>query len=261
MNYKRVVFCALFLGLIFSPVFLQAQQRYFMGKRSFDSDIKIGLKAGVNFAKMTYSDNRIADLDQVFKARPIIGATVEIPLTKVFSISPEVLIVGRGTYTQYDNSNGISETYSIKSNHIDLRVPVLINIPINGKNRFYVYVAPDIAFRIGGNISVVTSNVNNQGNKQADVSKSNMALTSFGLIGGGGCRFNIPVTKNFYLVARVELGYNHGLIDTFSDMEKDGSTTPININSYDIQGTRTHRGIEAAVVLSIPLDKGEAFCR
>jgi len=257
---KRLISIFL-IALLSSSIAMQAQQSYFMGKKNFDTDIKVGAKVGVNFAKMFYTDDRISDLHHDFKPRILYGVTAEIPLNKVFSISPELLMVDRGTYTEYTNRDGLSEVFTIKSNHFDVRVPFLINVPINKKNRLYVYFAPDLAFTMGGTISVSNSDLGGAGIQSASIGKSNMAPVSFSVIGGGGCRFNIKFTRSFYMVMRVEAGYNYGIIDTYSQMEKDGSANPINVGAYEIKGNRMHRGIEAALVLLVPLNTGDAFCK
>ncbi|MDL2227568.1 PorT family protein [Odoribacter sp. OttesenSCG-928-L07] len=260
MNYKKISFIFLLFIMLLSSISLNAQQKYFMRQRTFDKNIKIGIKAGANFAKTAYSDDRMADYDHLYKARPMFGASVEIPLTKVLSISPEVLFVGKGAYVEYLNNDNDKEMYRIKSNYIDLRVPILINIPINGMNRFYVMFAPDLGFNIGGNMSINSSDINGGSSQALSINKDNTALIDFGVLGGLGCRFNIPVTNNFYLVTRIELGYNHGLIDSYTNGERSGDVQSLNVNNLDVQGTRINRGIEAAIILSIPLSKGDAYC-
>ena len=79
-----------------------------------------------------------------------------------------------------------------------------------------------------------------------------MRRHDFSIFLGGGSQFYINLGA-FYLVTKVELGYNIGLSNSFSDMEINESIKAGNVNAYNITGKRKIHNIEFNVTLGIPL--------
>ena len=90
-------------------------------------------------------------------------------------------------------------------------------------------------------------------NQSVGVSTSNMAPYDFGLLLGGGLRFTIDF-NSFALVVKAEGGYHLGFFDTYSEQEHLNQAQAVNVNAYNINGSRLNRGIEAAITIAIPLD-------
>lgn len=86
------------------------------------------------------------------------------------------------------------------------------------------------------------------------MSEGNIKPYDFGIIGGLGLSFPIHF-DNFCLLLALEGGYNLGLLNTFSEDELDGDAIVLNPSQYVYapKGSRSNRGIEAAVTLSLPL--------
>ena len=69
-------------------------------------------------------------------------------------------------------------------------------------------------------------------------------------------RFNFNFNK-FSMLMKIEAAYNYGIMDTFSKMEHDGTTPPVNVNAYNTTGKRLTRGLECCISIGIPLKFAE----
>ncbi|MDD4141546.1 MAG: porin family protein [Bacteroidales bacterium] len=261
MRSKRLmVLVALFLMVATS---LTAQQNLLKRRNTFDGVIKVGVKGGINISTMYYSDYYLHQLDQVAVVGPMAGVFVEVPLIKMVSVSPEVMFIGRGTSTEYVDRDGYTTQYSLKSNNISLRVPVMLKFSINRVGRLFIFAGPEVGCNIGGKISLTHKALSGSlvDNVEVDMGKSNMALFHSGLLAGGGVRFNIMVGRKMMIISRLELAYNYGYTDTFSSMEKEEISRAVNVNAYNINGKRKYRGIELTLSCSLPMTEMPTMCR
>ena len=91
-------------------------------------------------------------------------------------------------------------------------------------------------------------------NDTINVGKANMGLIHAGVFAGLGIRskFNIG---SMSMIVKLNASYHQGVVDTYSQKEKNGSAQSINVNAYQITGSRLPRGIEATLGIAIPLEK------
>ncbi len=88
-----------------------------------DQKVKLGIKAGLNLATLTFDES---ELDSSSKAGFTAGAMVEIPMTKKFSLQPEIMYSQQGTKTSFSDSDVTNSNYesTIKLNY--LNIPVML---------------------------------------------------------------------------------------------------------------------------------------
>ena len=88
-----------------------------------DQKVKLGIKAGLNLATLTFDES---ELDSSSKAGFTAGVMVEIPMTKKFSIQPEIMYSQQGTKTSFSDSDVTNSNYesTIKLNY--LNIPVML---------------------------------------------------------------------------------------------------------------------------------------
>lgn len=98
--------------------------------------IKYGIKAGANFYKFSGSDAKLGDVSPKFKVGFAGGALVNIPITEMFSLQPEVLYSMEGA--KYE-ANGDKLIY--KTDYIN--IPVLFQYNASG---FYGETGPQVGF-------------------------------------------------------------------------------------------------------------------
>jgi len=85
--------------------------------------VKLGIKAGLNLATLTFDES---ELDSSSKAGFTAGVMIEIPMTKKFSLQPEILYSQQGTKTSFSDSDVTNSNYesTIKLNY--LNIPVML---------------------------------------------------------------------------------------------------------------------------------------
>ena len=88
-----------------------------------DQKVKLGIKAGLNLAMLTLDKS---ELDSSSKAGFTAGVMVEIPMTKKFSLQPEIMYSQQGTKTSFSDSDVTNSNYesTIKLNY--LNIPVML---------------------------------------------------------------------------------------------------------------------------------------
>ena len=88
-----------------------------------DQKVKLGIKAGLNLATLTLDES---ELDSSSKAGFTAGVMVEIPMTKKFSLQPEIMYSQQGTKTSFSDSDVTNSNYesTIKLNY--LNIPVML---------------------------------------------------------------------------------------------------------------------------------------
>ncbi|WP_291145937.1 porin family protein [Flavobacterium sp. UBA7680] len=88
-----------------------------------DQKVKVGLKAGLNISTLTCDES---ELNSSSKTGFTAGAMVEIPLTKRFSLQPELLYSQQGTKHSFSDKDVINSNYNgtIELNY--LNIPVML---------------------------------------------------------------------------------------------------------------------------------------
>lgn len=216
----------------------------------------IGIKGGVNIATMRYTYDNIKNLSE-YAVRPAFGVFVEIPVNRHMSIQPEFMYMGRGMSASYTYKQNYTVDYNIKSNYADFRLLFIGKYPLKHVTP-YIFAAPDAAIRLGGKMSVKQHGLEIP-EAIINIGESNMKSLDFSVLAGAGVSHHF-VFPTFSLIAKIEVGYNFGLIDTFSSMERDETAIPANVYAYKHHGERFNRGLEIMISLGIPLRFEQTNC-
>ena len=251
---KRIA--AILLLLFAVGLEAQSQVDYSFGNikrtRKFKSIPFVGIKGGLTFYDIKFSNKDYNDLqsDMVFK--PAFELFIEFPIPKKrgLSVGGELLMVERGMKKSF-NHLGVSEVNQINSKYIDFRIPITYYFLISDYVNPYLFVAADMAYCYGGTDEVEFPN-GEYPNSSVDISKSDAVLTQFdmSLIAGAGVRFNI-IFETFTLAIKLDASYNFGLFNVKSDVKG----TPANLYAYYSEDKETwhNRGFEFMLSIGIPL--------
>lgn len=219
--------------------------------------IHVGIEGGFHFNSGHYSDlnERIFPDPKSGKNGNFgIFAEFELGTTRHFSIRPELMFLSRSLSIEdipYVQNTGTGDLiYSLRAKYTDLRIPILYNFGNPNSIRPYIYVAPILGFVRGGEITAE----DNISKYDIDVSKANMASTYVSGAIGAGMKIPLSIGQNKKMHLGVELNYEHGFTDTYSNKEKKGeSMAYLFFPTYDIQGSRKFTGFEIKASLSVPL--------
>ena len=177
-------------ALVFTSFRAAAQEQQAPGEPAMTA--KFGIKGGLNLTSLYTDDVSSEHMKAGFNA----GIFAKLPVTKGFSIQPELLYSVKGAKDTYNNFTEGSGEYRFNLGYLELPVLAVINL------------APNFNLQAGGYAAYLTSanvkDVNNDGSIQGatDLDPGNFNRWDFGLAGGLG--FDI---SNFTLGAR----YNYGL--------------------------------------------------
>lgn len=215
--------------------------------------VAIGIKGGLNLPRMYYFQNEaLGKLPQEWLFTPTGGLFVEIPVGTSLIIAPEAMYVQRGMETNYDHTSGTKVHYSMNASYADVRLPFELRLPIKPYFQPYVVVGAEAGMRLFGQIHIDrTAPV--EMNETIDVGDANLKMIHAGAFAGVGIRSRVNI-GNFGLVLKLSASFHQGLLDSYSKMEHDGSSDPLNVNAYQITGYRLPQGIEACLGIAIPLE-------
>ena len=173
---------------------------------------KLGIKAGVNLTNMYVQDVS----DENMKVGLNLGFFAKLPLTRGFSIQPELLYSSKGAKETYNNFLQGSGEYRFNLNYIELPVLAVINV---GKN-FNFHVGPYLSYLTSVNIK----NMDDKGNIEGtdELNAENFNRLDYGIIGG----FGVDV-QNFTIGAR----YGYGLREIGKSGSLSGELTKDSKNS------------------------------
>ena len=149
------------------------------------AQFSIGPRIAANLANVDgESDGESVDADSRFGFA--FGAAVEIGISEMFSIQPEVL------YSQHGfkfSETLLDETIDFNFNHNYLQIPILAKVKFGGDPvGFHVAVGPHIGFGIGD----VKSEATFMGETEEDTSSwedAGFKTLDFGITGGAGVSF------------------------------------------------------------------------
>lgn len=241
----------------------RAKQRY----------LGVGLKGGVMMPQYYYWGNPILNATPMDTAilnriRPMAGLKVEIPVGDYLYVAPELMFIQRGDSRRFLSiPSGDSVLYLAKVNYLDLRVPVEMVFPVSRVFQPYVFAGVDAGMvlpyfkklpilnkpvNLSGAISEVTSGGDAT---TVAVNASNMAPFDAGVFGGVGGRFTMRFDR-FSLVAKLEVAYGMGLLNTHAVKELNSETPAANLGNggthYSVR-RRHNRGLECTFSLILPL--------
>ena len=232
-----------------------------MGQNNQKKDpMSIGVKGGLNMPQMWYFQNEaLGRLNQNMSFTPTGGLFAEIPVGNVLIIAPEAMYVQRGTDIEYEHFSHTQVHYTMNVSYVDLRLPFELRWPIKPFFQPYILVGAEAGMRLFGKIHIVrTQHV--ELDETVDVGDANMSLIHAGAFAGLGIRsrFNIGAMG---MVVKFSASYHQGFLDSYSAMEHAGTVNSVNVNAYQITGSRLPRGIEATLGIAIPLEKhGDDAC-
>ncbi|HEY6900573.1 MAG TPA: porin family protein [Puia sp.] len=177
---------------------------------------KFGIKGGLNLTNLYVSDVSTEHMKAGFNA----GVFAKLPVTKGFSIQPELLYSLKGAKEDYNNFLQGSGSYRFNLGYLELPVLAVVNLAPN----FNLHLGGYAAYLVNANIKNVDDHGTIQG--ATDLNTDNFNRWDFGLVGGLG--FDI---ENFTLGARYNYGLSHiGKSGNLSgDLTKDSKNAGISI--------------------------------
>lgn len=191
VNVRNLVaVLALSVGVMISGS-VNAQEQQTSAENGLRS--KFGLKAGLNLANLYVDDVK----DENFKAGFNAGLYAKLPVTRGFSIQPELLYSNKGAKLAYDAGIfGGEGEYRFNLHYVELPVLAVVNVVKN----FNIHAGPYVSYLAGANVTRVDdhNNVSDITNLKAD----NFNRIDYGLTGGIGLDI-----QNLTIGAR----YNYGL--------------------------------------------------
>ncbi|HRQ49130.1 MAG TPA: porin family protein [Agriterribacter sp.] len=115
------------------------------------AQIKFGIKAGANFTTFSGSDATIEGMSPKYKVGFAGGGLVNIQLSEMFSLQPEVLYSMEGATYTFEG-----ESAHLKTDYIN--IPVLAQY--NNASGFYAETGPQVGFLTSAKISADGNSVN-----------------------------------------------------------------------------------------------------
>lgn len=177
---------------------------------------KFGIKGGLNLTNLYVNDVS----DEHMKAGWNAGVFAKLPITRGFSIQPELLYSLKGAKEDYNNFVQGSGEYRFNLGYMELPVLAVVNLAPN----FNLHLGGYAAYLVNANIK----NVDDQGTVQgaSDLNTGDFKRWDFGLVGGLG--FDI---ENFTIGARYNYGLSHiGKNDNLTGaLTKDSKNAAINV--------------------------------
>lgn len=216
--------------------------------------IRVGVKGGVHFSNMHYSNLNQFDVSGLNSGVGGIFAEFDLGESRRFTLRPEILFLSRGSEVDGLDENGDVFNYRLKAKYTDLRVPIIYNFNNPDKISPFVYVAPILSFARGGGIDYATE-VDGEMLPwpSLDASTANLSKFDFSAAVGLGVRIPVRITESKRLHLTLEANYQFGFLDTYGSKEKDGQAIALNKSIYDITGTRKNRGFEVSLGVSVPM--------
>jgi len=122
----------------------------FAVQQTTNAQIKVGLRAGVNFSNLNYKDE--TDKKATTQSVPgiQIGLTADIPLVENFYVQPGLMYADRGFKEETGSSLGYGVNFEVKANYFEIPVTFLYK-PKLGSGKLIAGAGPYIGFGTGGN--------------------------------------------------------------------------------------------------------------
>ncbi|MGA9363887.1 MAG: porin family protein [Bacteroidota bacterium] len=178
------------------------------------STVSLGFQAGLNLADASTSPN-FGEIST--RMGLMVGGYLEISLSDVFSIQPELFEIQKGAESSVRTESGPS---IIKWNFEYAELPILVKVKLGlNQVRAFVFAGPNIGIKTQAE-SEVTLGTRSQTNDIKDQIKSTEISFDFGI--GGEVRIDSTVALT------TSIRYSHGL----TDINKD---TMVSWRSYGIQ--------------------------
>ena len=209
---KKLVFvCAVVMaGLFVLPLKTKAQEQQTSSENTLTP--KLGFKAGLNLTNMYVQDVS----DENMKVGLTAGFIAKLPLSRGFSIQPELLYSNKGAKETYNNLLQGEGEYRFNLHYIEMPVLAVINLGSN----FNIHGGPYIAYLAGVDIK----DMNDDGSVENidELNAENFHRVDYGLAAG----FGVDIS-NLTLGAR----YSYGLHEIGKSGSLSGELTKDSKNS------------------------------
>lgn len=173
---------------------------------------KFGIKGGVNLTNMFVDEVSDENMKVGFNA----GFFAKLPVTRGFSIQPELLYTSKGAKETYNNIIEGKGEYRFNLNYIELPVLAVINVAKN----FNIHAGPYVSYLAAANIKNLHDD--HSQDEIAELDADNFNRFDYGLVGGLGIDIS-----NFTIGAR----YNYGLREIGKSGSLSGQVTKDSRNS------------------------------
>lgn len=215
----------------------------------------VGFAGGYHNNMMRFPGlSKVSYHDRHFLHAGVFAVFAEYDINSRFSVRPELAFLNRGGRMNFERVSSIYYgTYSLKSGYMDLRLPVLYKFNTSSSWEPYIYAAPVLGFATGGKLNMYEQMYcGDERSYDLNLTKANMASAYFALAAGAGVKYSIPIMgHNFYL--GLDAGYEYGITDTYSKMEKAGDSVSLNNESGAPVTVRKNSGMEIRLSISVPL--------
>lgn len=111
------------------------------------SDFKLGIKGGVNFANLTSSDTR----DNKVLTGINFGVFAKLPITNSFAIQPEIYFTSKGSQQIYENAFATG-TAKFELNYIEVPILAVFNLT----NNFNFQIGPYASYLVSSKVKNVS---------------------------------------------------------------------------------------------------------
>lgn len=172
----------------------------------------------------------------------------------IFALRAQGSYLTRGAYYHFKRPHELYG-YDIFAHYADFRLPVIINFIPYHRNRLqpYMYLTPIFGTVTDG---IIVSTYDDDNIPDLKLTKANIAEYYFGLGGALGIKYNWESNSNRFFIG-VEVLYDHGLTDTYSQQEKDGRVNDVahyvDYEHEPLKGERLFKGIEYTAVVGFSL--------
>lgn len=171
--------------------------------------VKIGVKAGLNIASLTFDEN---ELESSQKTGFTAGIMAEIPLAKNFSVQPEVLYSQQGMKFSYSDIDVANSSYKSTINLNYLNIPVMLKY----------YVLKGLSVQAGPQIGILLkSNNKYQDNFLGYDNHENYNLSDY--TNAFDTSVNLGLGYQFKDKFYVDLRYNISYSDVFKEANSNGN--------------------------------------
>lgn len=171
--------------------------------------VKIGVKAGLNIASLTFDEN---ELESSQKTGFTAGIMAEIPLAKNFSVQPEVLYSQQGMKFSYSDIDVANSSYKSTITLNYLNIPVMLKY----------YVLKGLSVQAGPQIGILLkSNNKYQDNFLGYDNHENHNLSDY--TNAFDTSVNLGLGYQFKDKFYVDLRYNISYSDVFKEANSNGN--------------------------------------
>lgn len=207
---KRIMCAAVLLAALTTGTRSFAQEQQTTDESALSP--KFGIKGGVNLTNMFVDDVSDENMKVGFNA----GFFAKLPVTRGFSIQPELLYTSKGAKETYNNIIQGEGEYRFNLNYIELPVLAVINVAKN----FNIHAGPYVSYLAAANIKNLHED--HSQDEIAELDADNFNRFDYGLVGGLGIDIS-----NFTIGAR----YNYGLREIGKSGSLSGQVTKDSRNS------------------------------